>query len=343
VILEWDGIEFQMIPSVNVAGTAPGLDPLPLNAEVMWNSTHLGYFNLDRTKCQAGAARRITRSNLAQADGEITHRKFKSGYVVELNMQLWEQTGDEGIPAHSGVLRKMGDVLGEYLEAMANDDGQLIWFPSTWSGDPTPNPRMLDMCRTMGPSGNDSGGSSFVSVVVEQDPGNGLVDVTFALLSPLPYLTDFMNYPTTPDAVASFSTAHADCGNPDITITNEGNAAYHPVIRVYGPTSGAACDGFQLANCSELDETGSPLTIVWDDTLPGGLPIDVGQYAQIDTFTNVTQLHQAGGGTDNGKPSIDPTQTDYFELVPGANDLSITYYGNHSGSHVEVVYRNAWV
>lgn len=331
MILEWDGIEFMLIPSVNAAGTAPGLSPLPINAEVIWNSTHLGYYMLDRTKCQAGAARRITRNNLAQADGEITHRKFKSGYVIELNMQFWEQIAESGQPACAGVLRKMGDVLGEYLEAMANDDGQLIWFPSTWAGDPTPNPRMLDQARSMGPSGNDSTGSNFVSVVVAEDPEGPLVDVTFALLSPLPYLTDFMNYPTTPDETTTFTST--------VTITNEGSAAYSPVINVYA--GGANCDGFEIANLSALDEIGNPLTIVWDDTLPGGLPIQPGQYATIDTFTNIAKLVQAGGGTDNGKPSIDPTQTDYFQLMPGDNDLQIVWYG--TAGHVDVLWRNAWV
>lgn len=332
MILEWDGIQFQLIPSVDAAGTSPGLSPLLINDEVVWGTTHLGYYMLDRTKCQAGAARRITRNNLAQADGEITHRKFKSGYVVELNMQLWERVGEGGKPACAGVLRKMGDVLGEYLESMANDDGQLIWFPSTWEGDPPPNPRMLDQARAMGPSGSDSSGSNFVSVVVTEDPEGPLVDVTFALLSPLPYLTDFMNYPTSPDEVTSFTNT--------VTITNEGSAAYAPVIRVHA--GAAPSDGFELANLSVLDEIGNPLTIVYDDTLPGGLPINVGGYAQIDTFTNIAQLHFAGGGhLANAKPSIDPTQTDYFQLFPGDNDLKITWYGT-PGS-VDVIWRNAWV
>ncbi len=334
MLTEWDGIDFMLIPSVNAAGTAPGLPALPLNSLVTWNSTELGYFMLDRTKCQAGAARRITRNNLAQADGEITHRKFKSGYVMELNVQLWDEIGAGGVPACAGVLRKMSDVLGEYLETIANDDGQLIWFPSTWIGDPTPNPRMLDAARSMGPSGNDSSGSSFVSVVVEQDPGNGLVDVTFALLSKFPYLTDFMDYPTTPDETTTFASGVM---HDTVTITNEGSAAYSPLIRVYGP-----CDGFQLANLSTLDEIGDPLTIVYDDTLVGGVTIDSGDYLQIDTFTNVCQVHLPGGGTDNGKPGIDAKRTDYFQLVPGTNDLDMTYYGG-PGARVEVVWRNAWV
>lgn len=343
MILEWDGIEFMLIPSVNAAGTAPGLSPLPINSLVTWNSTPLGYYLLDRTKCQAGAARRITRNNLAQADGEITHRKFKSGYVIELNMQLWGPPRgggpDTADPACAGVLRKMGDVLGEYLESMANDDGQLIWFPSTWVGDPTPNPRMLDQARSMGPSGSDSSGSNFVSVVVTEDPEGPLVDVTFALLSPLPYLTDFMNYPTTPDETTTFTST--------VTITNEGSAAYSPVLKVTGAGSGCTdvgqgcTDGFEIANLSVLDEIGNPLTIVWDATLPGGLTIDSSQYAQIDTFTNIAQRHLAGGGTDNGKPSIDPTKTDYFQLFPGTNDLQVIWYG--AAGSVDVIWRNAWV
>lgn len=330
MILEWD-VLFELIPSVGLAGTSPGLPALPINAQAYWNSTELGFFVLDRTKCQAGAGRRVTRNNIAQADGEIPHRKFKSGYVMELNAQLWEKIGSEGKPACGGTLRQMGDMLSEYLEATANNDAQIVWFPTTWPdpGGPLMKPRMLDQARALGPSGSESGGS-FVNVNVEMDPEGPLTDLGFAFLSPLPYVTDFMDYPTTPDATESWSgSAH--------TVTNEGNTDYFPIIRVFGPA-----DGFSLINYSIMDEAGNPLTIVYDDTLPGAFDIGSGEYVEIDCFTNSAKLHLPGGGTENAKTCIDPKQTDYWSLTPGANDLFLLWYGG-PGASVEVVYRNAWI
>jgi hypothetical protein len=330
VILEWD-IPFMLIPSVGLAGTSPGLPGLPFNDQAYWESTALGIFQLDPAKCQAGAARRITRNNIAQADGEITHRKFKTGFVIELNAILYERIGSGAIPACGGTLRQMGDMLSEYLEATANNDAQLLFWPSRWPATgPIPLPRMMDMARAMGPSGNDSSGSSFVSVVTEKDPEGPQVDVTFAFLSPLPYLTDFMDYPTTPDATVTWASGAQ-------TVPNDGNTDYYPTVRVWGPA-----DGFELVNYSILDDAGNPLTLVYDDTLPGAIPIASGNYLEIDTFRNSAQIHLPGGGTDNGLPGIDVRQTDYWTLAPGNNDIFMLWYGG-PGTQVEIVYRNAWV
>jgi hypothetical protein len=328
MILEWD-VPFQLVPSVNNAGTTPSLPSLGINQLLTVEATPLGYLLLDPSKCKAGASLRITRNNLAQADGEITHRKFKTGYVMELNAQLWETIPD-GEPACAGALRVLGDLLGEYLDAMLNDDGQLIWQPSGWPDpDTLPNPRMLDRCRFMGPSGSETSGSDFVAVDVEKDASTPLTDLTFALLSPLPYITDFMDYPTTPDATVTF-----DSGTQ--VVTNEGNTGYNPIIRAHG-----AASGFWLTNLSVVDEIGNPLSIYYDSTLPGGVPIPSGGYVEIDTFTNDVIVHQPGGGTDNGKGSIDATQTDYFQLVPGDNNLLLTWFDG-PGTGVDIIYRNAW-
>src|SRR5262249_13189574 len=155
--------------------------------------------------------------------------------------------------------------------------------------------------------------------------------VTFALLSPLPYFTDYMDWPTSPDASATWASgAH--------TITNEGNTGYFPVIRAYGPASGPGTTGFNLLNFSSVDDTGSPLNIVFDTTLPGadGLTIGPGDYIEIDTFTNRVQRFLSGGGTDNAKAAIDAFQTDYFSLVPGDNDL-VMNWGDNPGTQVEVI------
>lgn len=338
MILEWDR-PFVLISPVNAAGTYPGLGPLAINALVELGGDPLGYFLLDPSRCSSGAARRVTRNNLAQADGEITHRKFKSGYVVELNMQLWERTGAEGVPACAGALRQMGDLLGEYLEAIANNDGQLVWWPSPWPADgPAPNPRMLDMARSLGPSGD--GGAGFVSVVREKDADGPLTAVTFALLSPLPYVTDYMDWPDSPDAVVDF----AESGDGTVTVTNEGNVPYSPVLRVYGAALGSpdTVEGFTLTNHSAVDERGHPLQIVYDGTRTGAFNIANGYWIEFDTFRSTVKMKNNAGSSNNAKSCINVLATDFFQLEPGDNDLELEWAGPQDGRKAEVIYRNAW-
>lgn len=345
MILEWDN-PFLLISPVNAADTSPGLGPLPFNAQAYSGTNPLGFFLLDPARCSSGAARRITRNNLAQADGEITHRKFKSGQVVELNVQLWERSGIGGVPACAGALREMGDLLGEYLEAIANVDGQLVWQPSAWPGPPDgkassvgqagyPNPRMLDRARTMGPSGDGSAG--FVSIVREKDPDGPLTTVTFALLSALPYVTDYMNWPDSPDQVVAF----AELADGSITVVNEGNVAYSPVLRIYGAASGHTVKGFTLTNYSAVDELGDPLKIVFDGS-PPAFHIANGFWIEIDTFrSTVRMMNNAGTHTANAKSCIDVLGTDFFQLEPGPNHLHLDWDGT-PGLRAEVIYRNAW-
>jgi hypothetical protein len=345
--LEWD-VPFFLISPVNAADTSPGPPPLPFNkTPAMIGGDHLGYFVLDPARCVAGAGRRVTRNNLAQADGELTHRKFKTGYVMQLDVQFWERIGAEGQPACAGTLREMADLLGEYLETIANIDGQLVWQPSPWPADaPLPNRRLLDMARSLGPSGD--GGGGFVSITQEKDADSPLTAVTFALLSPLPYVTDYMNWPDSPDAEVSFATETSPGVNqqaPDarVTVANEGNVEYQPIFRIHGPAS--YC---KIINYSAVDEIGRPLQIVYDATLRGGFPIPDGKYVEIDCFHSTARLHYGAGlGTANAKACIDVLETDFFGLVPGDNDLfvnkAISFSDSfYTGDGVEVVYRNAW-
>lgn len=336
MILEWD-VPFVLIPSVGAAGTSPALPQLPFNQQVVLLAQNLGWYLLDPSKCSAGATRRVTRANLAQADGEITRKKFKSGYVMELNMQLWENPGvgsgiGLGQPACAGVLRQMADVLAEYLGAVANNDGMLVWQPSGWPDPLTlPNPRVLDKCRALGPSG--AGESGFVSVISEKDPAGPLTDVTFALLSPFPYVTDFMNWPTSADEVTAMS---GGGGTLTAAITNAGSTFMSPTIQVYGP-----CDGFALTNLDVQDDVGNDLQIVYDDTLVGGFAIPSSSYVEIDTFRSTAILHNAPGGTANAKTNIDAQITDYWQLAPGLNNIQLLYYGG-PGAGANIIWRNAW-
>lgn len=307
MIVEWENPWSLETP----AGT------LPLNQEVKIGTQHLGYYILDRSRCSAGAARRVTRTNLPQADGEITHRKFKQGYVVELNLQFWDTIGEGGRPACGGTLREMADLLDLHLNAIENADGRLFWEPTTWpASGPTLDQRMLDKVRSLGPSGQ--GDSGFVSVVVEHDAEGPLVTATFAVLSPLPYAMDFTQITTN-----IFGGA---------TLTNLGNANFYPVMQVHGPAS-----SFAITNASVTDDNGNALSVVYDSTLPGAVTIGAGHYAEIDFFRETIFLD---GHFANLKAGIDVTLSDFFPLVPGANALSV---GAYTGSQVDVLWQSAYV
>lgn len=301
MILEWDNPWELQTPQ----GT------LPLNAIASSGTTPLGYYMLDPSKCAAGAGRRITRSSIPQAGGEITHRKFKTGYVVELHVQLWEAIGDAGVPACGSVLREMGDLLELHLNSIENDDGRLVWTPSA---SPAINDRMVDKARILGPSG--SGDSGFVGVTVEKDPEGPLVVVTFALLSPLPYAMD------APQTTTNLG------GSTPVTVTNDGNVEFFPVFKVYGATS-----SFTLVNNSNLDEAGNPKQFVYSAALPGALSIAGGDYAEIDTFRNTVYLN---GNSSNLKPGIDIPTSDFWGLVPGDNDIEIF------GASADMLWQAGW-
>ena len=317
MIVEWD-VPFELTLDPPSIGSGPDLPGLLFNQLMSLGTDPLGYYMLDPSRCQAGAAQRITRNNLAQKDGEITHRKFKSGYVIELNVQMWEQIGTEGVPACGGVLREMADTLDLYLNSIENADGRLTWQPSAWPvGSPDPNERMLDKVRTLGPSGG-GGGSEFVSVVVEKDPESPLTTVTFAMLSPIPYT---MDAPQTTTDITHGGTIH-----------NGGTTNFFPVLEVYGPTN-----DFILTNTSVRDENGNPLKLAYDASLPGAQSIFSGQYVEFDFFRSTAYLN---GNQSNRKAGIDVGVSDFFPLAPGDNVLTVSAF---TGSQILLKWQAAYV
>lgn len=306
MILEWDNSWQLATPE----GT------LPINQQVYRPSdgAELGFYLLDGAKCRAGAAPRITRDNIAQADGEIIHRKFKTGQVLELTAQLWQ---NNEMPACGGVLREMGDLLDLHLTAIQNVDGQIQWTPTPFPGDGSLQDRQFVQLRALGPSGQ--GASGFVSVDAEKDESAPLTTVTFAFLTPIPY---------------SMGT---DEHNDDITgggtVTNIGNTDYYPVMKVFGPT-----DSFAVINESVVDQAGNPLIVSYDAALPGGQSIPGGAYAYIDFFRNTIYLN--GDPANNLKAGINVPFTDFWPLAPGSNTISVS--GAYSGSQIIMQWFDAW-
>lgn len=311
MILEWE-VPFTL--------TTPE-GSLPFNQLVSVGDDALGFYLLDRSKCSAGSARRITRQNLAQADGEITKRKFRTGYVFELNAQLWQVGTDDtaggAVPACEGALRELGDLLDLHLNAIENTDGSLTWQPTPWPSDVMIAERAAYQLRSLGPSGQNSDGE-FVSVAVEEDAESPLVDVTFALITSLPYYMD-----------AAESDTDITSGG---TLDNTGNADFFGVLEVYGPTN-----GFTITNTSVTDEAGNPLQITYDASLPGASSILSGHYVEIDLFRNTVYLD---GNSSNYKPGINVEVTDFWPLVPGSNVITVSDY---TGAQIVMKWQPAYV
>lgn len=295
VTLEWD------VPFI--LSTPYG--DLPFNSLASSGTTPVGNYLLDSTACHAGTGRRVTRTNIPQAGGEITHRKYRTGYAMELSVQLWEDTAT---PACQAVLREMADYLMLHLNSIDNEDGRIRWAPSG------ANERMLDRVRFLGPTLDGGGGGISVSVAKGGDAP--LVTVGFALLSPFPY---GMDYAETDTHIADGATA---------TLDNTGNSDFYPVLRVNGPSS-----GFVVTNLDVEDEDGNALQIVYDTGLPGSHTIAGGHYVEIDCFRNTVYLD---GDVANRKPGIDILLSDFWYLQPGTNRISIT------GADVDVLWQPAY-
>lgn len=134
--------------------------------------------------------------------------------------------------------------------------------------------------------------------------------VTFTLDSEYPYAQDLNQTLTT---ILDGATD---------TLSNTGSADYQPVFKVYGPTS-----AFTLTNLT----TGIDFT--YDAGLPGAVAIGGGNYAEIDTTRDTIFLNGSGA---NLKAGVDELASDYWALIVGDNDVTIT------GADVDVLWAPAW-
>jgi hypothetical protein len=238
--------------------------------------------------CEMGAEIRSTSDNVPQADGSILHHRFFTGYQAKLSMMLW--VGDE--LACGADLVRMIDTLNGVCWSLLNagdNEGRLAWLPTGES-----NYRMIDDVRLIERM-----------QIAAPDAGTGWV-VSFALDSAFPYAQDLTQQSTALDAI----------------ITNTGTAAYWPVIKVFGATS-----GFTLSNMT----TG--LEIVYNDSLPGAPPIPGGSYVEIDTFRNTAYIN--GTGAD-AMPGFVLSVSDFWALEPGVNNITI------AGATATVLWAPAW-
>lgn len=204
---------------------------------------------------------------------------------------------DTDTAACDEVARLMQEALAKWLESMKNEAGRYLWSPTDYADD-----RMMDEARWLVP-------------IDESLSGDGIWEVTFTIDTPFPYVID-----------STEQTFTAADGVPEV-VTNAGNVEHFPVLIADGPFSNLT-----------IENQTSGLTIVYDSSRPGGQAVGGGDIAEIDTFRNTIYLGIGGipGDDDNLKPNIDPLQTDYFTLLPGANTILAT------GTDVDLLVNNAW-
>jgi hypothetical protein len=248
------------------------------------------WFILDHEKCSAGPTPlRVVTDNIPQADGDILHRTFKPGFQIKLAVQLW---ADAEHPAGVGGVTGSGGAEG------CGPERRLMWELLTlhanrllnedgryvWSPIDYTDDRMLDGLRLL-------------EWPVPVDEGT-LTVVTFAVHSRFPYLID----------ATETDTSITD-GNT-VSVVNAGTVDFFPVFKVYGP-----CSDFTITN----NTTG--LSLFYDSDLPGASGIAAGHYVEIDFFRDTLYLD---GDQANMKPGLDVVFSDFFPLVPGGNDISIS-------------------
>lgn len=240
-----------------------------------------GLFLVDTAASQVRVGVRAVVDDVSQGDGTVRHRRYLTGVEMLLAILLFE---DEEQIACGTLRREMHDRLMGVQRSLlraGDNQGRVLWTPDG------ADVRMLDDVQLRE--------YALTSLEPRRAP-----TVTFLVDSPYPYAIDFTQTEPVIDGAGS--------------LTNNGNADFWPVIKVYGPAS-----AFTLTNLSALDALGNPLQIVYDASLPGGVPIGGGgEYAEIDTFRNTIYLN---GDQANLKGGLDVLASDFWPVKPGVNSI----------------------
>lgn len=255
---------------------------------------------LDPSQCQATKDIRPPKTPVPGGDGDLIHRRFQTGYVYDLVVKAFET---DSLPSCTSDARLLFENLALHLYAMLNDAGRYCWTPTGYGDN-----RALDDARW------------FSGVKVTLTTG-GIWQAEFQIDSPFPYVIDLTQ--TSPTIVGS---------GP---LTNSGNTAFYPVIKVLGPVGaahgqGGGFNGFSVINDTLLQG------IIYDAGRPGAIGWDVGSYAEIDTYKGTIFLNGDGADLSAG---IDPTLTNLenpLALVPGVNNMEA------NGADATFLLNNAW-
>lgn len=237
-------------------------------------------------RCDSGADLRVTFDNMPQADGQMNHTQYLTGYKMRLAVALWQNEE----PACGGDAQSMLDELGAHIDALRNPTGtdvtRIVWTPEGMAS------RMVNEINLM------------EKAVVTTEPGGseGIVTVSFGVVSPFPY--EMSEAEQTPDSLTGVT------GWPDTALTNDGNTTFYPVFRVYGPTA-----EFWLYNHT------TEKALHYDSGNIGASYIGTSEYVEIDMFRGTVVLN---GDQDAGYiAGIDFTETDFWGLIPGENAVAL--------------------
>lgn len=262
-----------------------------------------GYYVQIKESCDGGADLRATRSSVPQSGGSILDLGFDEGYLLKLAIAYF--AGPEDAPAcetSDPTLADMDDLLMLHLRSIESGGGRYIFQPTG------KNERLLDNLQL------------YERPVITVE--SGLTGVQFTLASPFPYTIDFNQTLT-----------QLDSGSPSAVLNNTGTAPFFPVFKIYGPF-----DSFEI-DTDQVDEFGNPMKILYQDILPGAVPVGIGNYIEIDTFRNTAYLNGSGASR---KAGISIIQSDFFTLNPGNNTISISGGGSNPAPDTDILWQPAW-
>jgi hypothetical protein len=260
-------------------------------------SSGTGYV-FDPARCSAGAAIRETRDDIPQASGGILHREYVSSYEMHIGLVFMDAPDS---PACAASLREMWEALqlhlGGLLCEQQFEEDDVVNRRIQWTPEGYGQDRLMVNVRLL----------EELKVVGVQD---AQTTASFALHSPYPYVIDQTLTTTT---ITDGST---------VTITNPGNTPIYSDFKVYGATS-----AFTYSNVTY------GFDMIYDSSLPGAIPILGGDFAFFGHFANNVFLN---GNLDNLIAGVDIENSDFFPLMPGANDITI------NGADMDVLWNAGW-
>lgn len=259
-----------------------------------------GYYIQLKEACDGGADLRATRANVPQSGGSILNLGFDEGYLLKLGLVYQI---DPQLDDCERKLSDQDDFLMLHLRSIESGGGRYIWTPGP--GKPE---RLLDNLQL------------YIRPIVTVESGQ--TGVQFSLASPFPYAVDFTQTLT-----------QLSAGSPSAVLDNTGTAPFFPVFKIYGPF-----DSFEI-DTDQLDEFGDPMKILYQDILPGAVPVGSGNYIEIDTFRNTAYLNGFGASR---KAGISIIQSDFFTLNPGNNTISVSGGGSNPAPDVDILWQAAW-
>ena len=237
---------------------------------------------------------RVTADNISQQDGSVLHPRFTSGLAATLKVRYaisqdgiypaTDEGGGQVLPACNSDLRLMHEHLILHLQALLTASAT----PNTsqrliWFPTGLGDSRLLQAIQTL----------AWIDPVVGGTGDDDFTYVTFQVESPFPYAIDG----------TQITTALTDGGGP-VAIPNAGDSSFFPLIRVAGSTSAFT-----------ITKTATGEQVVYSGTAIAG-----GHYAEINFFDGTIFLD--GDSTDL-QASLDPTNTDFFQIAPGGSNIEI--------------------